>query len=234
MADLIGLVAGTVFFRHDYFKEAEKKKIETRFGPALVLLTDRWVYVPRHGLGGEKFIPPHMINHPANFSAMKEIGVTEVIGLNSTGSLRPSLAPGAIVIPHDYISFGRVPTVFNDENRHITPELSDLVRSKLAAAAKKAEIPVLEWGIYWQNPGPRLETKAEIRFQAHYADMVGMTMASEATVAQELELEYASLCSVDNHGHGLSPYPLTAEEIMANASANAHRMLKIIQAYLEV
>jgi len=234
MAGLIGLVAGTVFYRHDYFKEAERKKVETRFGPASVLLSDHWAYVPRHGLGGEKFTPPHRINHPANFSALKEIGVTEVIGLNSTGSLRPSLAPGTIVIPHDYISFSNVPTVFNEENRHITPQLSDLVRGKLAAAAKKAGIPVLEWGIYWQNAGPRLETKAEIRFQAHYADMVGMTMASEATVAQELDLEFASLCSVDNHGHGLSHFPLTAEEIMANSSANAHRMLEIIQAYLEV
>lgn len=234
MAELIGLVAGTVFYHKDYFEEAEKKTIRTRFGSATLLLTGRWAYVPRHGLEGEPYIPAHKINHPANMAALKELGVIEVIGINSSGSLRPSLQPGFVVLPNDYISLAKVTTIFNDEHGHITPCLSERVRKKLSAAADAAGVNLVEGGIYWQNPGPRLETRAEIRFQSQYADMVGMTLASEATVAQELGLEYASLCSVDNHAHGLSPVSLTAEEIMANAAANAGTIFEIIQAYLDL
>ena len=231
MSDLIGLVAGTVFYHKDYFAQATREVIETKFGPASVLRAGNWAYVPRHGLEGETYLPPHRINHPANMDALRQIGVREIIGINSCGSLRPSLGPGSVVLPSDYISLCNVPTIFNDQRGHIIPCLSEVVRSKLKAAAEAADVHLVEGGIYWQNPGPRLETKAEIRLQANYADMVGMTMASEATVSQELKLEYASLCSVDNHAHGLSPTSLTQEEIVANSTENANRIFAIIQEY---
>ncbi|MBU2548431.1 MAG: MTAP family purine nucleoside phosphorylase [Proteobacteria bacterium] len=234
MAERIGLLAGTVFYRKDYFAQAEKRTIDTKFGKAEVLLTDRWAYVPRHGLEGSVYVPAHRVNHAANITALKSIGVREVVGINSTGSLRPSLVPGSVVLPHDYISLACVPSICENEPMHITPHLSELVRVKLQAAAEKAGVPLVNGGVYWQNPGPRLETRSEILFQSHYADMVGMTLASEATISQELTLEYGSLCSVDNHGHGLSHTPLTAEEIMANAAANADKMWRIIQAYPEL
>ncbi|MFH1135449.1 MAG: MTAP family purine nucleoside phosphorylase [Pseudomonadota bacterium] len=234
MTELIGLVAGTVFYHQNFFASAEKRSVDTRFGPAMVLITGQWAYVPRHGLEGEKYLPPHRINHPANLSALKDLGVKEIVGVNSCGSLRPSLGPGSIVLPSDYIGLTNVPTIFDDQRGHITPCLSDLVKTKLRAAAEKYDVHLIDGGIYWQNRGPRLETKAEIRLQSHFADMVGMTLASEATLAQELGLEYAALCSVDNHAHGLSPTPLNSEEIVANANANAAKIFQIIRAYLEV
>ena len=50
------------------------------------------------------------------------------------------------------------------------------------------EVPLHDGGVYWQVTGPRLETVAEIRVFAQHADVVGMTMASECTVAGELGL----------------------------------------------
>ena len=234
MADFIGLIAGTVFYQQDFFADAKRETVETAYGSASVMLIDNWAYVPRHGLEGELYCPPHKINHQANAAALISIGVKEVIGVNSCGSLRPSLEPGSVVLPNDYISLNQVVTIFEDTRGHIVPFLSETVRSKLRAAAELAAVHLMVGGIYWQNLGPRLETKAEIRLQSHYADMVGMTMASEATVAQEIGLEYASLCSVDNHAHGLSPKPLTSEEIIGNANANAEKIYRIIQSYLEV
>jgi 5'-methylthioadenosine phosphorylase len=235
MSKLTGLIAGTVFYHKNYFADAEKRTVETRFGSATVIVADSWAYVPRHGLEGEKYIHACRINHPANVAALKQLGVEEIIGVNSCGSLRPSLEPGSVVLPNDYICLGTVATVYIDHQRgHITPRLSDSIRKKLITASKDAGVRLLEGGVYWQSTGPRLETRAEIQLMSHYADMVGMTLASEATVAQELGLDYAALCSVDNHGHGLSPVPLTADEITANAIVNADSMLKIIQSYLNV
>ncbi|MBW2060870.1 MAG: MTAP family purine nucleoside phosphorylase [Deltaproteobacteria bacterium] len=234
MADRIGLVGGTVFHHQDFFKEAEKEKIETSFGPAMVVLTDRLVYVPRHGMGDDLYILPHKINHPANFSALKKLEVTEVIGINSTGSLKISLSPGTVVLPHDYICFSGVATAVQDKSKHIIPTLSQEVRSRIKAAAEATGVELVDRGVYWQTPGPRLETQAEIKLLADYADIVGMTMASEAMVAQELGLEYASICSVDNYAHGLSPTPLKEGEIGAKAAANAEKIYKIVQAYLDL
>lgn len=231
MTALIGLVAGTVFYRQDFFCHLEPKIVDTRFGSATVLVSDRWAYVPRHGVKDGPYVPPHHINYAANMQALKTLGVQEVIGVNSCGSLRPSLGPGSVVLPSDYICLGNILTVYNDRQVHITPVLSETVRTKLKAAAKTANVHLVEGGVYWQTHGPRLETRAEIRLQSQFADMVGMTMASEATIAQELDMSYASLCSVDNLAHGLSPTPLSAEEILASAGGNADKIIKIVLAY---
>ncbi|MBW1711121.1 MAG: MTAP family purine nucleoside phosphorylase [Deltaproteobacteria bacterium] len=234
MPKRIGLIGGTVFYHKDFFEKAEKKIIETNFGPALVALTEQIAYVPRHGIDGGKYILPHKINYQANLAVLKTLDVEEVIGVNSTGSLKMSLAPGTVVLPHDYICLTGIPTTAEDESLHIIPMLSEEVRSKLEKAATAAEVKLIDRAIYWETPGPRLETRAEISLIANFADLVGMTMASEATIAQELKIDYASLCSVDNYAHGLSETPLSEGEIRASAAANAEKIFSIIKAYLNL
>jgi 5'-methylthioadenosine phosphorylase len=66
--------------------------------------------------------------------------------------------------------------------------------------------------VYAQTRGPRFETPAEVRLLATHADLVGMTVASEAHLAKEAGLAYAAVCKVDNLGNGLEGDPLTIEE----------------------
>jgi 5'-methylthioadenosine phosphorylase len=68
---------------------------------------------------------------------------------------------------------------------------------------------------------------------SQFADLVGMTMASEAVVAQELGISYASLCSVDNYANGLGERELTVDEILQHARRNADVVLKIVTRYME-
>ncbi len=51
-------------------------------------------------------------------------------------------------------------------------------------------------GVYVQTCGPRIETVAEVNALAQVADVVGMTVASEATLACELGMEFAALCTL--------------------------------------
>jgi 5'-methylthioadenosine phosphorylase len=69
---------------------------------------------------------------------------------------------------------------------------------------------------------------------ANYADIVGMTMASEAVIAQELGLAYASACSIDNYGNGLLEIPLSMEAIIAGARKNADLMIRLLESYLKL
>lgn len=229
----LGLIAGTVFYGSDLFARASREIVDTPYGPALVMVTAQAAYIPRHGLDPEDYILPHRINYPANMAAFKQLGVARIMGVNSSGSLKASLGPGTIIAPHDYIALSQPDTAALSNCQHITPVMSQPLREKLLSAAEAAGVTVEDGGIYWQSTGPRLETRAEINFIRHFADVVGMTMASEATVAQELGLEYASICSVDNYAHGLEAQVVTEERIKAAAQSNASAMLAIFQALVD-
>lgn len=225
-----GLIAGSNFYGLNVFAEAKAKVISTIYGTVEVFVTDKWVYLPRHGYDPNQYCPPHKLNYEANLNAFKELGIEEVVGVYSTGSLRPSLTPGSLVIPDDWIDLYGITSSMN-ENRHITPKLSQKVREKLAAAAWKNELDFHNSGIYWQTRGPRLETKAEIKFMSNFADLVGMTMAGEAIVAQEMDLEFAPLCSVDNYANGLGRPGLEYDDILKAAQNRANDILKILADY---
>jgi 5'-methylthioadenosine phosphorylase len=232
---LLGVISGTIIMeRSDLVKNSKFKLMKNEFGQTLVLLSDKIALILRHGNDLDSHILPHMINHAANLQALKDLGVTEVVGINSTGSLKKDLSPGTIVIPDDFITLTATPTIHENIAVHITPQLNEKVRQKLIKAAKNCKISAVEKGTYWQVPGPRLETKAEIKMMSNFADIVGMTMASEAVIALELEMPYASACSIDNFGNGLTSKPLSMEEINAGIRKNADIMISLLQSYLKI
>jgi 5'-methylthioadenosine phosphorylase len=188
-------------------------------------------FIARHGRGHA--IPPHRVNHKANLWALKNMGVTEVLATSSVGSLKTPIRPGTFVVPHDYVAFWNVPTFFDEEVRHVTPAMDDRLRKVLVAAARKARARVSARSVYVQATGPRLETKSEIAFFKGIGDVVGMTIASEATLAAELEVPYAALCSVDNYCNGIGRSPLTYGEIVRTQERNAARSEAILAAALE-
>lgn len=230
----LGIISGTVLLQgKGIFANLIERTMENAFGKTLVLLSDRVAFIPRHGMPPHDDIPPHLINHQANFQALKELEVFEIIGINSTGSLKSHLKPGMLVVPDDYMLLTATPTVYRNELIHITPSLSSEVRQRLTKAAAGCGIDVVTGGVYWQTTGPRLETRAEIRMMSQFADLVGMTMGSEAVIAQELDLPYASLCTIDNFAHGLDAKGLTMEQIRQNARLNADAVANILARYIE-
>lgn len=223
-----------VMERSDLFKNSSTKLLENEFGQASVLLTDKVALVLRHGNDPNNHILPHLINCRANLKALKDLGVSEIVGINSTGSLKKDLSPGKIVVPDDFITLTSTPTIYKNNAVHITPSLDENIRQKIIKAALHGNLEVIQKGTYWQTQGPRLETKAEIRMMANFADIVGMTMANEAVIAQEMEIPYASACSIDNFGNGLLEESLTAKEIFEGTRKNADLMIQLLKSYLKI
>jgi 5'-methylthioadenosine phosphorylase len=226
-----GVIAGTAFRRIGLLEEANQVEMSTRFGRVTILESDDIIFLPRHGI--DDSIPPHRINHRAHLTAFKDLGITRIIGVNSVGSLKPEIPPRSILIPHDYINIWGIQTLFDDEIHHITPGLNEDLRQLILRVAKGRKIEVTNGGIYIQTTGPRLETRAEIHLLKQFGDVVGMTMANEATLAEELSIPYASICSVDNYCHGISKTPLTAEEILRNAGSNMEKVKSLALAIIE-
>jgi 5'-methylthioadenosine phosphorylase len=231
MMNPLGLIAGSAYRDLLSGEDARMETMSTDFGKAAVWLTSSLAFLPRHGVKNN--IPPHQINHQANMAGFKELGVSQVIGVNSTGSLRKTLPPGSLVAPHDYINPWGIKTIYRDEIRHVTPGLDKGVRTLILTEARRVGIDVIGGGVYIQTTGPRLETRAEIEMLRSFGDVVGMTMASEATLAKELGLAYASICSIDNFCHGIIPAPLREEEILSAARQNVDRIRRLIGAIVE-
>jgi len=232
----LGIIGGTSLVGTKLLEVAKKREVNTPYGTVYFLFgkvhSHEIVYIPRHGK--DSTIQPHRINYKANIRSFKELDVEEIIGVTSVGSLKRTITPQSLVVPHDYISLCNIPTFYDDEIVHVTPGLDEALRKRIIKAARDLDIEVIERGVYFQTVGPRLETRAEINLIKDYADVVGMNMASEATLATELGLRYANISTVDNYAHGIiAEEALDYKDIIEAASksrGNVERvLLKVIE-----
>ena len=227
---VLGIVGGSAFLEGGT-PGAARRTVRTRLGDVELHEGEGFVFIRRHGA---RRVPPHRVAHGAHALALAALGVEAAVGLCSVGSLRPGLRPGTVVVPGDYLSLSPPPTLAEgDERLHIVPSLDPELRALLLDAAGAGGGPVEDGGVYAETRGPRFETRAEIRLLADYADVVGMTAASEATVFQEAGLRYAVLGVVDNFAHGIGPEPLTTERFEAQLAANRGRVRAILRAIIE-
>jgi purine nucleoside phosphorylase len=224
---ITALIGGTSLMYSKIFSSWKTEQIKTAYGVVQFKMNEKSIFLQRHG---KAWVPPHMISHKANIQAMKDLGVEKIIAINSVGSLKTALKPGAFIVPDDFISLWQIPTFFDSDMKFIVPEM-DTKLAKLLYDSCKEQIAHLRFGgIYIQTMGPRLETKAEIRMLKGYGHVIGMTMASEATLSMEYGIPYASLCSVDNYCNGLVKVPLTMQQITNNVAKN----IKIIEGVIEM
>jgi 5'-methylthioadenosine phosphorylase len=165
--------------------------------------------------------------------ALAEAGCDRVVALSSVGGLRAELGPGTMLVPDDFIALDAEPlTALDGADAHRVPGFDPGLRAELLAALDAAGREAIAGGVYWQTRGPRLETPAEVRFIAAHADVVGMTVGSECTVAGELGVRYAALCVVDNLANGIGERELTLAEIEANRASNAAALRSTLEAIL--
>ncbi len=196
------------------FLEWDEKVINTPYGDAAIKTDGAFIFIQRHGTPS---LPPHRINHRANIDALINMGAKMVLAVNSVGSLKKDIKPGTFLIPDDFISFQDVPTFFDEEMRFSVPLMDRTSADLLYKESLNAGMNVQQGGIYIQTRGPRLETRAEIELLRSYGDVIGMTMASEATLCIERKIPYASICSIDNFCNGIAEVPLSMDEIHSNS-----------------
>ena len=128
----IGVFGGSGFY--SLLEDVEEIKVETPYGApsdklALGTVAGRKVaFLPRHGKSHQ--YPPHMIPYRANVYAMKELGVTRIIGANCVGSLQPDLKPGDFVVCDQFMdrTSGRRVTFYDGPWRSMSRARSLIAR----------------------------------------------------------------------------------------------------------
>ena len=223
----VAVIGGSGFY--SFLEDPEDVPVTTPYGEpsaplALGTVAGRRVaFLPRHGPGHA--LPPHAINYRANLWALRSVGVRQVLGPCAVGGLRPSVAPGDLVVPDQlvdrtwgrsgsYVESGAVHLPFGDP---YCPRL----RARLAT-----EDGVADGGTMVVIEGPRFSTRAESR---HYADqgwsLINMTGAPEAALAREMRICYAALALVTDMDAGVEEGGgVGQEEVFAMFARNVERL----------
>jgi 5'-methylthioadenosine phosphorylase len=236
---MIGVIGGSGFYEIEGVTIEEIKKVSTPFGyPSDSYRIGEFsgkkiVFLPRHG--SLHNIPPHKINYRANILGFKELGVERVISLSAAGGINLRMKPGTIVVPDQVIDMtkGRDSTFYDgDKVIHIdfTEPYCPELRSYIFRAGEKSGIKLKKTGTYVCVNGPRLETKAEIKFFSGIgADIVGMTAMPEASLAREAELCFAGVTVVTNYAAGITKKRLKATEVIDVMKETAVRLKGLLR-----
>lgn len=228
----LAVIGGTGVYKLAALDDVQTHDVETIYGapsgPVRVGLLNgqRVAFLARHGEGHS--IPPHKINYRANLAALKQLGATRVLALNTVGGITDNFGPRVLACPDQLIDYtwGRISTLSEEADSEVlhvdfghpyTPSF----RAKVLAAAKAKGVLMQDGGCYGATQGPRLETNAEIaRMRRDGCDLVGMTGMPEAGLARELGLEYACLAIVANWAAGCGEAEeITMAEVLANVEA---------------
>jgi 5'-methylthioadenosine phosphorylase len=235
--DVVGVFGGSGFYR--FLDEVEEVVVDTPYGPPsarirMGAIEGRPVaFMPRHG--DEHTLPAHRINYRANVWAMRQVGVTRILGPSACGSLRADLAPGSFLLCDQFVdrTKGREDTFYDGpQTTHVSgadPYCADL-RGTLAEAAREEGIEVVEGGTVVVIQGPRFSTRAESRWFSNAGwDVVNMTQYPEAWLARELELCYAGVMLVTDYDVGIDDVaPVSTESAIAVFAANLDRLRALL------
>jgi 5'-methylthioinosine phosphorylase len=242
----LAVIGGSGLYNFPGLENTARRSQDTPYGPASgdIVIGDfagkRIAFLARHG--ESHTLPPHRVNYRANLWALHSLGARRVIGVNAVGGIRADMGPRVLVVPDQLIDYthGRVTSycdVEGAEVKHIdfSEPYTQSLRSTLLAAAAQVGIAVIDGGCYGATQGPRLETRAEIaRMKRDGCDLVGMTGMPEASLARELQLDYACLALVANFAAGCGDEAeISIEEIFAHLAAATAEVPKILAALLK-
>ncbi|MBB2487579.1 purine-nucleoside phosphorylase [Mitsuaria sp. WAJ17] len=159
--------------------------------------------------------------------SLKAWGVKVLVQTNASGSLRPNMPPGSLMLISDHINAPQRSPIVGEPGSERFVDMSAAYDAELrqhAKAVAKAENLIVGEGVYCWALGPQFETPAEIRmFAAWGADAVGMSTVPETILARHAGLRVMGLALMTNMAAGLSNEALTHALTLQQAQASGAR-----------
>jgi 5'-methylthioadenosine phosphorylase len=153
------------------------------------------------------------------WSALHQLGVTDILGGATAGSINPTYRQGDWVIADDFIDLNM------DRKRSIASDILGPEGNRILARYVPAIDPVLNQilfeetqrfathvqthlgGVIAQAAGGRFETVAEVKmYQKLGADLVTLNVPTEMAYARQLNMNFASLIGISNPAEGLGSW----------------------------
>jgi len=232
---IVGVIGGSGVYHLEGMTDLREETVVTPWGePSDALRFGRVgdteaVFLSRHGRGHR--FSPSTINYRANIDALKRAGVTDIIAVSACGSFRREFYPGLFVLIDQFEdrTFARQTSFFGTgcvAHVSMAHPIAPLLRKRIAAAAQAEGVAHHLGGSYVCMEGPQFSTLAEsLGYQARGADVIGMTGATEAKLAREAEISYATIAMVTDYDcwheeHGA----VDVASVMRVAQDNAQRV----------
>ena len=236
----IGIIGGSGLYSMQGLTSTREVRVKTPFGDpsdAFVLGTlegKRVAFLARHARGHR--ILPGEINFRANIYAMKLLGVERIISVSAVGSLQEDLRPGEFLVPDQFVdrTKSRASTFFgNGMVAHVAfahPTCGE-VSATLADASVHCGVPVHRNGTYVCIEGPQFSTLAEAHLhRAMHFQIIGMTNVTEAKLAREAELCYATIAMITDFDCWHPDHEsVTAAQIIATLNQNSDNAQKVLR-----
>jgi 5'-methylthioadenosine phosphorylase len=236
----IGIIGGSGIYTMAGLSETREVSMQTPFGhPSEAIVIGRLegrrvAFLARHGRGHR--ILPGEINYRANIYALKLLGVERILSVSAVGSLREELHPMEFLIPDQFFdrTRGRVATFFGDGiaahvsfDKPTCPELS----GKLGDACERAGVKVHRGGTYVCMEGPQFSTLAESHvYRQLRFDVIGMTNLTEAKLAREAEICYATIAMITDYDCWHPEHDsVSVAEVINNLNRNSENVQRVIR-----
>ncbi len=236
----IGVIGGSGLYKIEGIEKIEEISIFTPFGqPSGNFITGKLagidvVFLPRHGK--DHAISPTEINYRANIFGMKKLGAQAIISVSACGSLKEELKPMDFVVPDQFVDLTkhRKTSFFEGGvvgHVSVADPFSPELRKILIDAAHELKLTVHTKGTYVNMEGPQFSTRAESNLYRSWGmDIIGMTTATEAKLAREAEVSYATLAAVTDYDCWReSTEDVTVEMVVANLHKNVENAKKILK-----
>ncbi|MBD3309832.1 S-methyl-5'-thioadenosine phosphorylase [Candidatus Woesearchaeota archaeon] len=238
----IGIIGGSGLDDPEILENSFEKDSDTGYGkPSSTLKTGKVkdvdvVLIARHGR--EHTIPPTQVNFRANIQALKDEGCTHILATTAVGSLREEIDRGHLVVLDQFIDFTRHrPITFHEKFESHKPAHSPMsdpfdedLRQMLIKTCKKLKLFCHENGTVVTIEGPRFSTRAESNmFRMWGADVINMSIAPEAILANEAGIPYAAVAmSTDYDCWKEDEEPVTWEAVLEIFKKNASNVTDLL------
>lgn len=241
-----GIIGGSGFEKFDGFQPIENLKRETPFGlcseglKLVELNGERVVFLPRHGLHHDK--TPSEVNYRANIFALKMAGVQQVLAFSAVGSLQNELAPGDMVVPHQYIDRTKSlrPSTFCGDGivAHVSlaAPTSAVLTQELKKIAAQMSFKTHFDKVALCVEGPYFSTKAESHlYRSWGADIIGMTAFPEYGLVREAGMAFLPCSFVTDYDCWKDDIPhVTVQEVMTTMKLNNGKAFALAQQVVKI
>jgi len=236
----IGIIGGSGLEDGNILQNVEELEVETPYGKPSSkikkgILNGTEVYILSRHAPGHKITPTN-VNNKANIYALAKLGCKQVLATTACGSLRNNIAPGDFVIANQFIDFTKHRAVtffedFDDGVKHtsLADPFSQVLRSYLIESCEELNLNPHKIGTILTIEGPRFSTRAESFMFQKFAHVINMSIAPEAILAREADLEYAVVAMVTDYDcWKKTEEPTTWDEIVRVMNQNSENVKKVL------
>ncbi|MDR3147177.1 MAG: S-methyl-5'-thioadenosine phosphorylase [Treponema sp.] len=239
----IGVIGGSGLDNPDILTNSREEELSTPYGAPSSPLKRGTIggmevaLLARHGR--EHTIPPGQVNYRANIAALKAAGCGHILATTAVGSLREDIQRGDFIVIDQFIDFTKQRKMsfherFAPHKPVHTPmgkPFDGALRTLLIEQCRDLGYPFHERGTVVTIEGPRFSTPAESRmFRLLGGDIINMSIATEAALANEAEIPYAAIgMSTDYDSWREDEEPVTWEAVARVFAENAQRVTTLLK-----